>query len=218
MVGFGFFGPVLASFRVNIDIQLPEQKGVESSMAQTISDGKVVQLSYSLTNTKGELLDRADRNEPFTYLHGASQIVPGLEGALLGLKTGDTKKVKVAAADGYGEIDADLQLKVKRSQFPADVEIKPGMQFETRGPDGSGMIFTINGVTGDQVEIDGNHPLAGEELHFDVEVLEIRDATEEEKSHGHAHGPEGHGHDHGDHEHGEDCDHDDDNGHSGHTH
>ena len=69
-------------------------------MAHTISDGKVVQLSYSLTNKKGELLDRADRKEPFTYLHGASQIVPGLEGALSGLKTGDTKKVKVEAAEG----------------------------------------------------------------------------------------------------------------------
>jgi len=189
-------------------------------MAQTISEGKVVQLSYSLTNTKGELLDRADRNEPFTYLHGASQIVPGLEGALVGLKTGDTKKVKVEAAEGYGEVDADLQLTVKRTQFPADVDMQPGMQFETRGPDGTGMIFTIMGVTGDSVKIDGNHPLAGETLHFDVEVLEIRDATDEEKQHGHAHGPEGHGHDHGDHEHGDDCGHDhgDDDGHHGHSH
>src|ERR1700761_312578 len=110
-------------------------------MAQTISDGKVVQLSYSLTNAKGELLDRADRDEPFTYLHGASQIVPGLESALNGLKTGDKKKVVVAAADGYGEIDKELHLTVKRTQFPADVKIEPGMQFETRGPDGTGTIF-----------------------------------------------------------------------------
>jgi FKBP-type peptidyl-prolyl cis-trans isomerase SlyD len=193
-------------------------------MSQTISDGKVVDLSYALTNVKGELLDRADRDEPFTYLHGASQIVPGLESALNGLKTGDKKKVVVSAADGYGEIDNDLHLTVKRTQFPADVKIEPGMQFETRGPDGTGTIFTIQGVTGEQVTIDGNHPLAGEELHFDVEVLEIRDATAEEKEHGHAHGPDGHGHghdhdhDHGDHDH-DHGDHDHgDNGDHGHSH
>ena len=94
------------------------------------------------------------------------------------------------------------------------------MQFETRGPDGSGMIFSITSVTGEQAKIDGNHPLAGETLHFDVEVLDVRDATEEEKSHGHAHGPEGHGHDHDHHEHGEGCDHDhdDDGGSGGHYH
>jgi FKBP-type peptidyl-prolyl cis-trans isomerase SlyD len=195
-------------------------------MSETIKDGKVVDLSYALTNVKGELLDRADRDEPFTYLHGASQIVPGLESALNGLKTGDKKKVIVSAADGYGEIDNDLHLTVKRTQFPADVKIEPGMQFETRGPDGTGTIFTIQGVTGEQVTIDGNHPLAGEELHFDVEVLEIRDATAEEKEHGHAHGPDGHGHGH-DHDHeghgheGHDHDHDhgdDDGGHHGHSH
>jgi FKBP-type peptidyl-prolyl cis-trans isomerase SlyD len=197
-------------------------------MSQTISDGKVVQLTYSLTNSKGDLLDRADKSEPFTYLHGASQIVPGLENALNGLKVSDTKKVTVSAAEGYGEIDTNLHLTVKRTQFPADVEITPGMQFETRGPDGTGMVFTIRGVTGEQVTIDGNHPLAGETLHFDVEVLEVRDATEDEKEHGHAHGPDGHEHgDHGHHhehahEHGEGCDHDhedsdDDHGH-GHTH
>jgi FKBP-type peptidyl-prolyl cis-trans isomerase SlyD len=192
-------------------------------MSEKISDGKVVDLSYALTNAKGELLDRADRDEPFTYLHGASQIVPGLESALNGLKTGDKKKVVVPAADGYGEIDTELHLTVKRTQFPADVKIEPGMQFETRGPDGTGTIFTIQGVTGDSVTIDGNHPLSGVELHFDVEVLTIRDATAEEKEHGHAHGPDGHGHDHDDHghEHGPGCNHDhgdDDGGHHGHSH
>jgi FKBP-type peptidyl-prolyl cis-trans isomerase SlyD len=159
-----------------------------------IKNGKVVNLAYSLKNSDGDLLDRADSKEPFTYLHGASQIVPGLETALEGLKTGDKKQVTVQPEQGYGEVNQDLKLTVNRSQFPAGAEIQEGMQFETQTPDGHGLIFTVETIEGDKVTIDGNHPLAGETLHFDVEVLNVRDATEEEKQHGHAHGE--HGHDH----------------------
>jgi FKBP-type peptidyl-prolyl cis-trans isomerase SlyD len=159
-----------------------------------IKTGKVVDLSYSLTNTQGKVIDKADKGDPFTYLHGASQIVPGLETALEGLKVGDKKKVTVAPADGYGEKNPQLKLVVTRSQFPAGMEIEMGMQFEAQSPDGHGMMFTVEGIEGDQITIDGNHPLAGETLQFDVEVLSVRDATQEEMDHGHAHGP--HGHDH----------------------
>ncbi len=160
-----------------------------------IKAGTVVNLAYSLKNSDGDLLDKADAGEPFTYLHGASQIVPGLETALEGLKQGDKKVVTVEPIDGYGEVNTDLKLTVNRTQFPAEAEIEEGMQFETQTPDGHGVIFTVESIQDDKVMIDGNHPLAGETLTFDVEVLSVRDATDEEKSHGHAHGADGHHHD-----------------------
>jgi FKBP-type peptidyl-prolyl cis-trans isomerase SlyD len=197
-------------------------------MSQSIQNGKIVQLAYTLTSTEGDVLDQADLKEPFVYLHGASQIVPGLESGLDGLTVGTKKKITVAPESGYGDIDPELKMAVKRSQFPADAQLEEGMQFESRTPEGHGMIFTVDSLEGEgdaqMVHIDGNHPLAGETLHFDVEVLGVRDATDEEKEHGHAHGPGGahdhdHGHDH-DHEHGEGCSHDhgDDDGHGGHHH
>lgn len=163
-------------------------------MSNQIANGKVVNLLYSLTSTEGEVLDRADRESPFTYLHGAQQIVPGLETALEGLTVGDKKKVTVSAADGYGEMNPDLKLTVNRSQFPSNAELEPGMQFEAHTPDGQGVVFTVEALEGDKIKIDGNHPLAGQTLHFDVEVLSMRDATKEEMEHGHAHGEDGHHH------------------------
>lgn len=161
-----------------------------------ITNGKVVNLVYSLTNAEGEILDSATESDPFTYLHGASQIVPGLEAGLEGLKIGDKKKIKVLAKDGYGEVDPNLKLSVNRSQFPKEMQIEPGMQFETTSPDGHGMVFTIESVEGDKVFIDGNHPMAGQDLNFSIEVVAVRDASAEELEHGHAHGPDGHGHHH----------------------
>jgi FKBP-type peptidyl-prolyl cis-trans isomerase SlyD len=160
----------------------------------TIADGKVVNLLYALKNDAGEILDRADNEAPFTYLHGGQQIVPGLESALTGLKVGDKKKVTVEPADGYGELNPDLKMTVGRSQFPPKVELEQGMQFEAQTPDGQGVVFTVEAIEGDKVKIDGNHPLAGQRLHFDVEVISMRDATDDEKAHGHAHGPDGHHH------------------------
>jgi FKBP-type peptidyl-prolyl cis-trans isomerase SlyD len=162
----------------------------------SIANGKVVSLAYTLKNDSGETLDQADTAEPFVFMQGAGQIIPGLETALDGLKKGDKKQVTVAPDQGYGQIDAGLKIAVNKSQFPPGAQLVEGMQFETASPEGHGIIFTIEKLEGDKVHINGNHPLAGETLHFDVEVLEVRDATEDEKSHGHAHGPDGHGHDH----------------------
>jgi FKBP-type peptidyl-prolyl cis-trans isomerase SlyD len=173
-----------------------------------IKNGKVVDLRYSLKNSQGELLDEADAADPFTYLHGAQQVVPGLESALEGLKIGDKKKVVVSPEDGYGIKDPKLSMVVKKAQFPGNLELEAGMQFEATSNTGEEIIFTVESIEGDEVRVDGNHPLAGETLHFDVEVLQIRDATQEEIEHGHAHGPDGHGHDHHHHHDDEDCDHD----------
>jgi FKBP-type peptidyl-prolyl cis-trans isomerase SlyD len=163
-----------------------------------IKKGKVVSLCYMLKNDKGEELDRADKAEPFTYLHGASQIVPGLESAIEKLKPGDKKKVTVSAEEGYGEIDPNLRLSIERSVFPTDMPLKPGVQFEASlGEEGGEAVFTIQSVEGDKVHVDGNHPLAGQTLHFEIEVLAVRDATKEELSHGHVHGADGeHHHNH----------------------
>lgn len=159
-----------------------------------IQNGKVVDLAYSLTNTAGEVLDQADARDPFSYLHGSGQIVPGLESALEGLKAGDKKKVSVEPAEGYGEVNPELKLTVNLSQFPKGAKLEVGMQFETQTPDGHGVVFTVEALEADKVKIDGNHPLAGQVLHFDVEVLKVRDATNEELDHGHAHGGDGHHH------------------------
>ena len=159
-----------------------------------IQNGKVVGIAYELKDSEGETIDQAGRDDPFIYLHGASQIVPGLEEALMGLKEGDKKSVVIQPDQAYGEVNPGLVMTVNKSQFPNAEKIEAGMQFQAQSPEGHGMIFTIAEVNGDQVTIDGNHPLAGEALHFAVEVLSVRDATEEEKSHGHAHGPGGHHH------------------------
>lgn len=156
-----------------------------------IEKDKVVSLVYSLKNDAGEELDRGDRNDPFAYLHGHNQIVPGLENELLGMTKGQSKKITVAAKDGYGEFDATLLFQVNRGQFPPGAKLQEGLQFQS-SHEGRAIIFTVEKIEGDAVTVNGNHPLAGQTLHFEVEVLDIRDATEEEISHGHAHGPSGH--------------------------
>lgn len=160
-----------------------------------IKEGTVVSLAYRLTNNEGEELDRADKGEPFSYLHGAGQIVPGLEDALTGLLVGSKKKVVVSPEDGYGVVEPNLRTTATRNQFPPDAELSVGMRFAADVGGDQPIVFTIVSLQGEEIGLDGNHPLAGETLNFDVEVLGIREATAEERSHGHAHGPDGH-HDH----------------------
>jgi FKBP-type peptidyl-prolyl cis-trans isomerase SlyD len=157
-----------------------------------IQKDSVVGLRYTLKDDEGVELDRADTETPFFYLHGAANIIPGLESALEGLKPGDTKQVSVPAKDGYGELNPGLVLTVEKSMFPADETLVPGMEFGADVGTGRPMVFIVQKIEGENVIIDGNHPLAGKRLHFDVEVLSIRKATEEEITHGHAHGPDGH--------------------------
>ncbi len=164
------------------------------AVSEVIRENKVVDLVFTLKSAEGEILDQAEKDDPFTYLHGADQVVPGLEAGLQGLKVGDKKKVVVSAAEGYGELDPRLKVTASRGQFPKGVELEVGTQFETETPDGDEVVFTVCAIEGDKIHVDGNHPLAGQTLHFEVEVLSIRDATADELEHGHAHGPEGHEH------------------------
>jgi FKBP-type peptidyl-prolyl cis-trans isomerase SlyD len=158
-----------------------------------IAEQRVAYIHYTLTNDQGEVLDSSQGSEPLAYLHGGGNIIPCLEKALLGKKVGDKLVVKVAPAEGYGERNDALIQQVPRRAFQGVKDIQPGMSFHAQGANGP-MQVTVTRVVGDMVTVDGNHPLAGENLNFDVEVTEVRAATAEEMSHGHVHGAGGHHH------------------------
>lgn len=152
-----------------------------------IGEKSVVTFHYTLTNSDGEEMDSSAGRDPLKYLHGASNIVPGLEKELEGKSSGDTLKVEVQPEEGYGQVNPQLIQKVPHSAFDGAPEIKPGMQFQAQGPGGETQHITVKEVTEEEVTVDGNHPLAGQVLHFDVTIEEVREASEEELSHGHAH-------------------------------
>lgn len=158
-----------------------------------IAQNKVVTLNYTLKDNDGTLIDES-HDSSFVYLHGADNIVTGLEDALTGKLSGDKMNVTIAPEEAYGIYDESRIESVPREMFPDDTEIEQGMQFHAQGPNEQPIMVTVIGVEEGKVSIDGNHPLAGVELNFDVEVMDVRDATTEEIEHGHVHGP--HGHDH----------------------
>jgi FKBP-type peptidyl-prolyl cis-trans isomerase SlyD len=151
----------------------------------------VVTLEYRLHLGDDQVIDQSDPDKPLAYLHGRGQIVPGLEGQLEGMASGESKKVVVPPAQGYGEHDARGLQTVPRAMFPADAPLQPGLTISAQTADGDVIPITIRELKGDQVVVDLNHPLAGKTLHFDVKVREVRQATAEELEHGHAHGPGG---------------------------
>ena len=152
-----------------------------------IENNRVVALHYTLKNDDGVELDSSAGKDPLQYLHGGEGIIPGLEQELSGKEVGDKFVVTIKPEDAYGDARPDLVNEVPRAQFSEDQEIKPGMQFQAQGPNGETQIVTVTAVSDDTITIDANHPLAGQVLHFDVSVEEIREATEEEIAHGHPH-------------------------------
>lgn len=160
-----------------------------------IADNKAVGIHYTLTNDDGVTIDTSRQSgEPLVYLHGYSNIIVGLEEALDGRQVGDTLKVSVNPAEAYGEREEQLIQNVPREAF-GDAQVEPGMQFHAETDEGM-RVVTVVEADDNTVTVDGNHPLAGMRLHFDVEVMSIRDASEEEIEHGHVHGPDGHHHHH----------------------
>lgn len=155
----------------------------------------VAQFHYTLTNDAGETLDSSRGGAPLTYLHGVGQIVPGLERQMAGHAKGDQFRADVPAAEGYGERIAALVQTASITMFPEDVraEVQPGMQFQAESNMGP-VLVTVVAVEGDQVTLDGNHALAGQALHFEIEVVSVREASVEEVMHGHVHGEGGHHH------------------------
>jgi FKBP-type peptidyl-prolyl cis-trans isomerase SlyD len=164
-----------------------------------IADGQVVVMHYTLRADDGEVLDASTPEDPMAYLHGAENIVPGLEKALAGKGVGFKGKVVVPPAEGYGEAEDSEPDAIPRKAFPPDMDIEPGMTFMAEGPNDEHAPIWVIAVEGDKVLVSSEHPLAGKTLHFEVEVIAIRAATKDELAHGHPHGPDGHGHHHGDH-------------------
>ncbi len=152
-----------------------------------VANNCVVSIHYRLTNDQGELIDSSEGREPLVYLHGAGNIISGLEEALAGREPGEQFSVTVQPEDAYGEVDPQLIRTVPREIFEGVEEILPGMQFQAQGPDGWVQRVTVKAVEGDEVTIDANHPLAGQVLHFNISVEEVREASPEEIEHGHVH-------------------------------
>jgi len=153
-----------------------------------ITENSVVSILYKLSNDAGTILDQSTEDNPLIYLHGHGNIVIGLENALTGKTIGDTLDVTVTPDEGYGNREDYMVETVNRSMFEGLDEISIGKQFHAEGNTGP-VVVTVTKIEGDEITIDGNHPLAGENLNFAIEVIAIREATEDELTHGHIHGP-----------------------------
>ncbi len=158
---------------------------------QTVADGKVVLIRYTLTDTDGKVLDTTGEGV-FAYLHGRGNVVPGLEESLAGRAAGESLSVIVPPAKAYGDKVPTEPQPVPRKEFRKDARIEPGVGFRATGSDGKDLTLYVTKVQGSKVWVDRNHPLAGKTLAFDVEIVAIREPTHEESQHGHAHGPSGH--------------------------
>ena len=155
-----------------------------------IANNRMVSIEYTLKDDDGAVVDSSHGREPLQYVHGAGNIIEGLEKALEGKKAGEELTVSIPPGEAYGHRDESLVQVIDRSIFDVEGDLEPGMQFQAPTENGS-VIVTITGVEGDKVSIDGNHPLAGETLNFQVKVVGVRNTTDEELSHGHAHGEDG---------------------------
>jgi FKBP-type peptidyl-prolyl cis-trans isomerase SlyD len=159
-----------------------------------IAPQSVVSMHYTLTDDTGTVIDSSANADPLVYLQGAGNIIPGLENALLGLRAGDKLEVRVSPEEGYGVIIEELVQQVPVEMFQGVENIEPGMTFQAQDQSGYVQRVEVKSVDGGMVTIDANHPLAGQHLNFDVTIVEVRPATEEEIDHGHVHGPHGHHH------------------------
>lgn len=158
-----------------------------------IENNRVVQIHYTLKDDQGEILDSSIGQDPLPYIHGVGALIPGLEKELLGKQAGEKFSVVIAPADGYGEYDEDQVFEVSSDGFEEGDELELGMQVQLDTEDGPA-IATVTEIDGEQVTLDLNHPLSGVSLHFEVEVMEVREATKQELDHGHVHTPGAHHH------------------------
>jgi FKBP-type peptidyl-prolyl cis-trans isomerase SlyD len=159
-----------------------------------IGANKVVTLNYQLSDDKGNIIQTTINGGPFVYLSGNNQILPKLEEAIDGMIIGGKKNIGLNSTEAYGDYDEKAVQHVKRQEFPEDANLEEGMEFMAQTPDGKPVPFVIKEVKDEDITIDFNHPLAGKNLNFDVELIDVRDATKEELAHGHVHGAGGHHH------------------------
>ena len=164
----------------------------ENNQPELIADDVVVSLDYTLT-VDSEVIDTSEGSEPIQFLQGHGNIIPGLEQALYGMKTGEKKEVIVTAADGYGELDPEAYSEVARKEFPPQIPMEVGIELEIKDQSGDILDARIDAVNEDTVRLDFNHPLAGKQLNFSVQVVALRQPSAEELEHGHVHMP-GHAH------------------------
>lgn len=160
----------------------------------SIGKNKVVTINYTLKDEKGTVIDSTENNPPFSYLSGNHQILPGLEEKIDEMIIGSSKNVVLEPKDAYGEFKDDAVQKINKKEFPEGTNLEKGMNFVANTPEGQQMPFYIQEIEGEEITIDFNHPLAGQKLEFDVKLVDVRDATSEEITHGHAHGGDGHHH------------------------
>jgi len=156
-------------------------------MTDTVADNVAVTIEYTLRDDDGNVLDTSRGRSPMVYLHGHGNLIPGLERELAGQAAGAQLNVSIDPVDAYGEHDPDKVQQVPRAAFVGIDSIEAGMQFQADGPGGR-TVVTVSAIEDDTVIVDGNHPLAGKTLHFEVEIEALRAATEEEIAHGHIHG------------------------------
>ena len=164
------------------------------AMPTSIAGDSVVTIHYKLTLDDGSIADSSFDGEPLVYLHGYGNLVLGLERQLLGKKKGDQFDAAVLPAEGYGDYDPAAEHKYPRSSFPKNAELSVGMGFHTQDKKGNSVPLFVKELNGDEVVVTSNHPLAGQRLNFQIEVLDLRAATKQELQHGHVHGKGGHHH------------------------
>jgi FKBP-type peptidyl-prolyl cis-trans isomerase SlyD len=157
----------------------------------TVRDGMVVSLDYTLSLDSGQVVDSSSGQAPLDFVQGSGQIIPGLEQALAGMAIGDEKAVTVDPSEGYGAVDPGAFQTFPLNAFPPDIELSPGLQLQVRDEGGRVFPVQVAEVGQESVLLDFNHPLAGENLHFQVKVVGLRPASQEEMDHGHAHSGEG---------------------------
>jgi FKBP-type peptidyl-prolyl cis-trans isomerase SlyD len=163
----------------------------EKDNPQEVADDVVVSMEYTLT-VDGDILDSTDEGNPLDFLQGHNNIIPGLEKELYGMTAGDTRAVKVSAAEAYGEIDPEALMEVPRSEFPPTIPLETGTELQVKDQEGEVRYATITAVGDEKVQLDFNHPLAGKELNFEITVVGLRTPTAEELSHGHVHSDDHH--------------------------
>ncbi|MFP4364244.1 MAG: peptidylprolyl isomerase [Spirochaetia bacterium] len=146
----------------------------------------VVKIEYTVKDENGQVIDTSEGRKPLAYLHGNNNLIPGLEAELEGKEEGVKLEATVPPEKAYGEYNDQMIFAVPKDNFQGVDTVEPGMQFQAQ-LENEMRILTVKSIEGDQVTVDGNHPLAGKELHFDVEVKDVREATDEELEHGHAH-------------------------------
>lgn len=159
-----------------------------------IGQNKVVTMNYTLKDMQGNVIQSTDQKEPFQFLSGNQQILPKLENEIDNMIIGSKKNVKIPAPEAYGEYNEQAIQQVNKNNFPKEVDLQVGMEFVANSPEGQQMPFVVKEIKKEEVVVDFNHPLAGKDLEFDVELVDVRDATLEEMQHGHAHSPNGHHH------------------------